>query len=94
MAKVVNTLVRFLGYIGVFLLVWLQCYLVSMLVGGAVVALFEMIWSIIRPLPATFTDKFWLVYILTGAVIGTVAVIYITAIAFHSDSKKNNKQDN
>ena len=94
MAKVVNAFVKFIGYIGIFLFVGFQSFIVGLFLGGAGISLVATVWSIIRPLPVLFTERFWLIYVIAGAVIGTAVGIYTAVKALHSDSKKHNKQDN
>lgn len=89
---VLNKIVKIPFYIGVAVLAVIQSYAMGLLFSGALVALVTATWSAIKPLPLLFTERMWLVYLLSG--IPTGLYILVLIVTDLRKSKKHNKQDN
>ena len=89
---VLNKMAKLPFYIGVAILVVIQSYSIGLIFSGAVLALVTAVWSAIKPLPLLFTEKMWLVYLLSGIPTGLYVLAFI--LIDLRKSKKHNKQDN
>jgi hypothetical protein len=72
----------------------IQSYILGLIFSGAGLALVEAVWTIIKPLPAVFTDRAWLIYLVSGIPVGLLIFVYTLVTVFKGNSKKHNKQDN
>lgn len=86
--SIVNKLLKFLGFIGIQLITLLLCFLFCTFFAGTLAALITAFWSIFAPLPALFTEKFYLVYLITGAPFTVMLYISVTYNAYKRVEKK------
>ncbi len=49
----------------------------GLLTGGSLLSLVLALWSLIKPLPSVFTEKMWLVYLVSGIPGCLYSVVYI-----------------
>lgn len=90
---VLNKIAKGIFYLALVAFMLLQSYAIGLFFSGAVLSIVTAVWTIIKPLPAVFTDKMWLVYLLAGIPAGLVIFIMISVDSF-SSSNKNKEQDN
>lgn len=89
-----NKLVKGIFYPLLILGTLIQSYILGLLFSGAGLSLVEAVWTIIKPLPAVFTDRAWLIYLLCGIPTGLWVFIFTLISVFKDKSEKHNKQDN
>ena len=87
---VLNKIIKGIFYLALIAFMLIQSYVIGLFFGGAVLSIATAVWSVIKPLPAVFTDKMWLIYLLAGIPAGLVIFIIIAVNSF-SSSKKNKK---
>ena len=87
---VLNKLSKGIFYLALVIFMLLQSYAIGLFFSGAILSLVTAVWTIIKPLPAVFTNKMWLVYLLAGIPASLVIFIMIFVDSFRS-SKKNKK---
>jgi hypothetical protein len=62
----VNKTIRFFGYVGIYLITFLKCYMISLLLSGSLLSVFCTIVSFVTALPYKLVTRFWLVYLLVA----------------------------
>jgi hypothetical protein len=87
---VLNKIIKGIFYLALIAFMVTQSYAIGLFFSGAVLSIITAVWSIIKPLPAVFTDKMWLIYLLAGIPAGLVVFIIVAVNSF-SSSKKNKK---
>ena len=87
---VLNKLSKGVFYLALVIFMLLQSYAIGLFFSGALLSIVTAVWSIIKPLPAVFTNKMWLIYLLTGVPAGLTIFIMIFVDSF-SSSKKHKK---
>lgn len=92
--KALNKLMRALFYVGLALWILIQSYAIGLMAGGAVMALVLAVWSAVNKLPLIFTDKWYLVYLLSGIPMGLYSLVYLIKHLVPRKSKQGKKQDN
>lgn len=83
--KAVNKVFKFFGYVAVYLITFLHCYLMSLLASGSLLSIVCAILSIVMKLPEILTERFWLVY-LTASI--PIAVIFFVIVVTDVTDKK------
>lgn len=92
--SVLNKSMRALFYAGLILWLLLESYAIGLMAGGAVMALVLAIWSAVNKLPLIFTDKWYLVYLLSGIPMGIYSLVYLIKHLAPRKSKQDKKQGN
>ena len=85
-----NKLFKFLGYVVIYAITFLQCYCMSLLVSGALLSMYSAILSIVTGLPKIFIERFWLIYLLAS--IPIAIVFFITVITGTFNTKQYKKK--
>lgn len=62
--KVLNTLLKTLLKIGVFILLFVYSYLLGVLIAGTILSIFNLIWNIFAYLPNILTTRYTLIHLL------------------------------
>lgn len=76
--KVLNTLLKTLLKIGVYILLLVYSYLLGVLIAGTILSLFNLIWNIFASLPNVFITKYTLIHLLLSipfAIINFITMI-------------------
>ena len=92
--SVLNKFMKALFYAGLLLWLLLESYAIGLMAGGAFIAPVFAVWSVINRLPPVVTDRWWLIYLLTGIPVGIYSFIYLIKHVFFSHSKQDKKQGN
>lgn len=92
--KVLTKSMRALLYTGLILWTLIQSYAIGLMAGGAFIVPVFAVWSAVNKLPPVVTDRWWLIYLLTGIPVGIYSFIYLIKHVFFSHSKQDKKQDN
>ena len=92
--KVLNKLMRALFYAGLVLWLLIQSYVIGLIAGGAFIAPVFAIWSSINKLPPAVTDRWWIIYLVSGIPVGIYSLIYLIKRLVPHKSKQDKKQDN
>lgn len=92
--KVLKELMRVLLYAGLILWILLESYAIGLMAGGAFMALVFAIWSAVNKLPPAVTDRWWIIYLLSGIPVGIYSFIYLIKHVFFNHSKQDKKQGN
>jgi hypothetical protein len=70
-------------------------YCLSLVVSGALLSLVLAVWSAINKIPPAVTDRWWLIYLLTGIPLGIYCYVYqLKGLLKSHQLKHHNKQDN
>lgn len=83
--KAVNKLFKFFGYVVVYMITFLQCYCMSLLVSGSLLSIVCAVLSIVMKLPAIFIESFWLIYLITAI---PIAVIFFIIVVTNAVNKQ------
>ena len=75
--KVVNKLFKFFGYVAVYMITFLNCYCMSLLVSGSLLSIVCAVLSIVMKLPTIFIESFWLIYLITAIPIAVIFFIIV-----------------
>lgn len=92
--KVLNKLMKALFYAGLALWVLIQSYAIGLMAGGAVMALVLAIWSAVNKLPPAVTDRWWIIYLVSGIPVGVYSLVYLIRHLVPRKSKQDKKQGN
>lgn len=92
--SVLNKMIRSFFYVALIALALFQSCAMGVFFSGAVLSAVTSVWSIIKPLPSVFTEKMWLIYLLSGVPASIYIFVYLIVDLIKSRSKKHNKQDN
>ena len=92
--SVLNKSMRALFYAGLFLWILLESYAIGLMAGGAVMALVLAVWSAVNKLPPAVTDRWWLIYLLSGIPVGLYSLVYLIKHLVPRKSKQDKKQGN
>jgi hypothetical protein len=70
-------------------------YCLSLVVSGALLSLVLAVWSAINKIPPAVTDRWWLIYLLTGIPLGIYCYIYqLKGLLKSRQLKQDKKQGN
>jgi hypothetical protein len=70
-------------------------YCLSLAVSGALLSLALAVWSAINKIPPAVTDRWWLIYLLTGIPLGIYCYIYqLKGLLKSRQLKQDKKQGN
>ena len=83
--KAVNKVFKFFGYVAVYTLTFLHCYVLSLLASGSLLSVVCAILSIVMELPAILTERFWLVYLTAS--IPIAVILFVVVVTDVSDKK-------
>ena len=72
-----NKLLRYLGYIGVYILVILEVFFVSLLLSSPLLYLVISILDIANCIPAMLTGKYLILWLITSSVFSIPMFIYV-----------------
>jgi hypothetical protein len=75
--KALNKLMKALFYAGLALWILIQSYAIGLMAGGAFIAPVFAVWSAINKLPPAVTDRWWLIYLVSGIPVGIYALVYM-----------------
>ena len=92
--KALNKLMKALFYAGLALWVLIQSYAIGLMAGGAVMALALAVWSAVNKLPPAVTDRWWLIYLVSGIPVGVYSLVYLIRHLVPRKSKQDKKQGN
>lgn len=92
--KVLTKLMRALFYAGLALWILIQSYAIGLMAGGAFVSPILALLSFINKLPPAVTDRWWLIYLLSGIPVGIYSLIYLIKRLVPRKSKQDKKQGN
>ena len=92
--KALNKLMRALFYVGLALWILIQSYAIGLMAGGAFIAPVFALWSFINKLPPAVTDRWWIIYLLSGIPMGIYSLIYLIKRLVPRKSKQDKKQGN
>lgn len=81
-----NSILKFFGYVYIYLITILQYYAISLLITGSVFTITCSIISMCTELPNVLVEKYWLMYLLSS--------IPITVVIFIAVMKRANKPIN
>ena len=87
--KLWGKLVKFFGYVGIYLVTLLQCYGMSLIVSGSIMSIVCAIMSIFIVLPRLIIEKFWLVLLLGSIPIAILFfIIVVTGVLVKNERLK------
>ena len=92
--RTLNKLTRTLLYTGLALWTLVQSYVIGLMAGGAFVSPILALLSFINKLPPAVTDRWWLIYLLSGIPVGIYSLIYLIKHLVPRKSKQDKKQGN
>jgi hypothetical protein len=70
-------------------------YCLSLVVSGALLSLVLAVWSAINKIPPAVTDRWWLIYLLTGIPLGIYCYVYqLKGLLKSRQLKQDKKQGN
>lgn len=92
--KALNKLIRTLFYAGLALWILIQSYAIGLMAGGAFVSPILALLSFINKLPPAVTDRWWLIYLLSGIPMGVYSLVYLIKRLVPRKSKQDKKQSN
>ena len=92
--RVLSKIVKSLFNIGLALWVLIQSYTIGLMVGGAVTAPVLAFLSAINKLPPAVTDRWWMIYLLSGIPVGIYSLVYLVKGLLPRKSEQDKKQDN
>ena len=92
--RVLNKLVKSLFYAGLALWILIQSYVLGLMAGGAVIAPVLALLSAINKLPPAVTDRWWMIYLLSGIPVGLYSLVYLVKGLLPQKSKQDKKQGN
>lgn len=92
--RVLTKLMRALFYTGLALWILIQSYAIGLMAGGVVMALVLAVWSAINKLPPAVTDRWWLIYLVSGIPVGVYSLVYLIKHLVPRKSKQDKKQGN
>lgn len=72
-----NKLIKFIGYIMVYVVAFIENYLLSVLIMGSLASLVFAVWSFITPVPAFVASHYGIMLILGSLPLGIVLMIYV-----------------
>ena len=77
MGKLINIIVKCFGMLGIFLITWIESFLLSIVVEGAVFSLICSVWSFFNKLPALVSTRYGLLLIAGSLPVSFVLCIYL-----------------
>ena len=92
--KVLNKLIRVLFYAGLALWILIQSYAIGLMAGGAFIAPVFAVWSLINKIPPAVTDRWWIIYLVSGIPVGIYSLVYMVKRLVPRKSKQDKKQGN
>ncbi len=92
--KTLNKLTRALLYTGLALWALVQSCILGLMAGGAFISPILALLSFINKLPPAVTDRWWLIYLLSGIPVGIYSLIYLIKHLVPRKSKQDKKQGN
>ena len=92
--ETLKKLTRAVLYTGLAIWVLIQSCVIGLMAGGAFIAPVFAVWSAINKLPPAVTDRWWLIYLLSGIPVGIYSLIYLIKHLIPRKSKQDKKQGN
>lgn len=74
--KIINKFVKLLGYIGIYLLLLIEMFILAFLSMGTVMSVYCSIWSFFRPIPCLLSAKFGLAVVIVSIPVTIALYIY------------------
>jgi hypothetical protein len=92
--KALNKLTRALLYTVLAFWTLVQSYVIGLMAGGAFTAPVLALLSFINKLPPAVTDRWWIIYLLSGIPVGLYSLVYLIKHLVPRKSKQDKKQGN
>ena len=77
--RLVNNFFKFLGYLGVYFLAFLQSYLISLICTAVIISVVLSVMSIFTLIPYIVSERYWLVYLVSSV---PLAIVFFIIIVF------------
>lgn len=77
MRKLINFIVKYAGYLGIYLLTLIESFIISVVGMGSLLSIVLAVWSFITPLPAIFTDSYGVALLTASLIPSVILFIYI-----------------
>lgn len=77
MGKLINLIVKGLGYFGIYLVTLLESFILSIIGMGSIISIVLGVWSFFAPIPLVFTDRYGLALLTASVVPSIILFIYI-----------------
>ena len=74
--SVLNKTIKFFGYIGIYLVLLIEMFLIAFVSMGTVMSVYCSIWSFFRPIPGILTAKFGIAVIIVSIPVTITLFIY------------------
>ena len=75
--SMINKLVKFISYIMVYVVAFIENYILSVIIMGALASIVFAVWSFVAPIPVAVTSSFGVILLLGAIPLGIILMIYV-----------------